>query len=1331
MRKISFLNVYRLFLFIFILLITACEGSSDDSGGANTGGGNGGGTGNDGPPLSGPASCLSNSSAYVDANYENKYAWDGGALYDKWWVNGNLGATEPATTHPLFATQSKNTRAGSDTWRCKECHGWDYKGVDGAYGDTQNSHYTGFVGIDGAATRSPVEVFCAIREGTNIDSRHAFNSSTTNNTLTDDAILELTRFILDADEKGQIDMDEYINPATGAASGSATIGQAVFNVKAGCGSVSCHGPSGTLNAGHEPGSSIGLLAVENPWEVLHKIRNGHPGSNMPAFVSDFYTNQLTKADMQNVLAYAQTLPGSDTGDPAPAPTDCLNDPATASLVNNIDLVESWIGGRLYDAWWTEANVGAPTNSHSLWATQTTNTRSGADTWRCKECHGWDYKGVDGAYGDTQNSHYTGFPGIMNAVSRTPLQVFCAIRDGEGINSSHRFNAVNTNNGLTDLRILQLTRFILDANQQGIVDSDIYINPATGAALGNAASGQTVYDTTAGCAASNCHGADGLLNAHGTTLGQLSNDNPWEVLHKIRNGHPGSLMPSFVRTLTQTQIQNVLAYTQTLPGTSTGTGSCSTDMASFVNSSIGITTPWNGGQLYDNWAVTTGRAAPITNHPLWSTQSTNTRSGADTWRCKECHGWDYKGASGAYGSGSDHYTGFPGILGSRNKSPVDLFCAIRDGEGINAAHQFNNSNTNGALGDGQILALVNFMTAPGENGMTDSGLFVDPNTNLSLGDATLGQAVYETKANCAACHGADGTERFGGITLGDMATGNPWEVIHKIRYGHPASIMPSYINDGLGNSQLTDNDVKNVLAYAQTLPLTPGTDGGIDPANCLTDMADFVSTNYAAESEVQGGALYDKWWAALGFSAGPVTNHPLWSQQTNNTRTGPDTWRCKECHGWDYKGVDGAYGDTQNSHYTGFPGVMGAQSKQPLEVFCAIYNGTTTYPEHKFNPANSDLTDQAILQLTKFITSASATRGLIDTDLYIDPDTADTIGGDVNQGQLDFGSNCVSCHGANGTLNADGGTLGQLAVGNPWEVLHKIRFGHPGSVPQMPAFIDAPMPIDTMVDIITYVKTLPTTGGVPTPPPVTDTDLVVLGGLLYDNWTATKDVNPPGGDNPLWALQDTNNRTGADTWRCKECHGWDYKGKDGQYGPGSSHYTGFGGVLTIAQDPAQTEQDVINLITNGFVMPGSGDVLHDYGSLFTADEIVALAKFIKEGVVNTDLYIFPSLGIAKGDADRGLDQYTFTGQFIPKGNCSLCHGDNGQEINFGTRAVPEYLGDLARDNPWEVLHKARFGQPGSIMPSMMQNGLAIEHSVDVLTYTQTLPEAPPPRNNDND
>ena len=37
------------------------------------------------------------------------------------------------------------------------------------------------------------------------------------------------------------------------------------------------------------------------------------------------------------------------------------------------------GGRLYDKWWKEAGVDEPGSDQPLWASQSTNTRSGADT----------------------------------------------------------------------------------------------------------------------------------------------------------------------------------------------------------------------------------------------------------------------------------------------------------------------------------------------------------------------------------------------------------------------------------------------------------------------------------------------------------------------------------------------------------------------------------------------------------------------------------------------------------------------------------------------------------------------------------------------------------------------------------------------------------------------------------------------------------------------------------------------------------------------------------------------------------------------------------------
>ena len=44
--------------------------------------------------------------------------------------------------------------------------------------------------------------------------------------------------------------------------------------------------------------------------------------------------------------------------------------------------------------------------------------------------------------------------------------------------------------------------------------------------------------------------------------------------------------------------------------------------------------------------------------------------------------------------------------------------------------------------------------------------------------------------------------------------------------------------------------------------------------------------------------------------------------------------------------------------------------------------------------------------------------------------------------------------------------------------------------------------------------------------------------------------------------------------------------------------------------------------------------------------------------------------------------------------------------------------MARENPWEALHKIRFGQPGVPMVALVV--LKVEDQIDILAYTQTLP-----------
>lgn len=221
----------------------------------------------------------------------------------------------------------------------------------------------------------------------------------------------------------------------------------------------------------------------------------------------------------------------------------------------------------------------------------------------------------------------------------------------------------------------------------------------------------------------------------------------------------------------------------------------------------------------------------------------------------------------------------------------------------------------------------------------------------------------------------------------------------------------------------------------------------------------------------------------------------------------------------------------------------------------------------------------------------------------------------------------------------------------------------------------------------------------------DRATVALGGQLYDNWITAAKVATPAGNSPLWADQKTNTRTGRDTWRCKECHGWDYKGKDGAYGKGS-HFTGFPGVRSAAMT-----KTVAQLMA---ALKGSTNTKHNFSSYLNDAQLSALAVFLKEGaVIDEDVYIDSS-------TKKPKSAVLLRGKGLYENRCVSCHGADGKALNFGSAAAPEYVGTIAVDNPWEFLHKVRFGNPGTNMPTGVENQWSIQSVIDILSYTQTLP-----------
>lgn len=188
------------------------------------------------------------------------------------------------------------------------------------------------------------------------------------------------------------------------------------------------------------------------------------------------------------------------------------------------------------------------------------------------------------------------------------------------------------------------------------------------------------------------------------------------------------------------------------------------------------------------------------------------------------------------------------------------------------------------------------------------------------------------------------------------------------------------------------------------------------------------------------------------------------------------------------------------------------------------------------------------------------------------------------------------------------------------------------------------------------------------------DAVALGGRLYDNWYATCGLPAPKDTHP--AYPSSGKQSGASTWRCKECHGWDYAGKDGAYAQGS-HYTGIAGISGAAGRPVQAIVAVLS------------DDRHRFDTVLAATELDRLARFVSQGQ--------SPLGRDVDKDTKRVTGPTAGGARTFERECAGCHGVRGRRLDFARgQGAPEFVGTIAVENPWELWHKIRHGQPGSVM-----------------------------------
>jgi thiosulfate dehydrogenase len=210
----------------------------------------------------------------------------------------------------------------------------------------------------------------------------------------------------------------------------------------------------------------------------------------------------------------------------------------------------------------------------------------------------------------------------------------------------------------------------------------------------------------------------------------------------------------------------------------------------------------GGLLYDNWLKLKGIKINNT-HPMFPDDKK--KNGVTSWRCKECHGWDYLGKEGCYHDNHVSYVGIKGVYDVRNRSPEELYFAIADRD---EHHDFKKYLR---LSASDIWSLVKFI----REGLVDFRKVMNPDRSIN-GDPKKGRIFYWQ--HCAECHGGDGNkilsreELEGAHGVGWEANADPQETLHKIRWGHPGTDMPSAIID----KGLSDQDTIDILSYCQQL-----------------------------------------------------------------------------------------------------------------------------------------------------------------------------------------------------------------------------------------------------------------------------------------------------------------------------------------------------------------------------------------------------------------------------------------------------------------------------------------------------------------------------------
>lgn len=219
-------------------------------------------------------------------------------------------------------------------------------------------------------------------------------------------------------------------------------------------------------------------------------------------------------------------------------------------------------------------------------------------------------------------------------------------------------------------------------------------------------------------------------------------------------------------------------------------------------------------------------------------------------------------------------------------------------------------------------------------------------------------------------------------------------------------------------------------------------------------------------------------------------------------------------------------------------------------------------------------------------------------------------------------------------------------------------------------------------------------GVPASP--SEAWMVMSGGRLYDNWFKSLDKEKPKETHASWPASNTQKK-GDVTWRCKSCHGWDFRGAAGKYASGS-YKTGIKGVRGMAGADQAKIVAILRNKTHGY----TPDMIPD-------DAAMRIAYFVSKGQYDITKWVSDK-GVVKGKPERGKAVFQTV--------CAACHGFDGRALDWGDEKEPGFVGTEANANPWEVMAKIRHGHPGVEMIGL--SAFPMKTAADVLAYTKTLP-----------